>query len=109
MAEGEAGPPHGPEDGLGVAPLRGAGGRVAGVADGERPGQAGDGALVEDGGDKAHVPHDGDGLAVADGHAGGLLAPVLQREHAVEGELGDGLAGRVHAEDTAGFFHAVTP
>ena len=105
VAEGEPGPAHGPEHGLGVAPLRGTGGRVAGVADGEGAGEARDGALVEDGGDQAHVPHDGDGLAVADGHAGGLLAPVLQGEHAVEGELGDGLARRVHAEDTAGFFH----
>jgi hypothetical protein len=30
---------------------------------------------------------------------------MLQREHAVEGELCDGLARRVHTEDTAGFFH----
>ena len=49
--------------------------------------------------------HDGDGLAVAHRHAGRLLAAVLQGEHAVEGELRDGLARRVHAEDTAGFFH----
>ena len=105
VAEGEPGPAHGPEHGLGIAPFRGAGGRVTGVADGEGSGQAGDGALVENGGHEAHVAHDGDGLAVAHGHSGRLLAPVLEGEHAVEGELGDGLARRVHAEDTAGFFH----
>src|SRR6202171_5700919 len=60
------------EDGL---PRR----RVAGVADGRRAGQAGDGSLVEDVGDQAHGLVQVDGLAVPAGDAGRLLPAVLQR------------------------------
>ena len=59
-------------------------------------------ALVEHLRDEPHVLHDGDRLAVAHGDAGGLLAAVLQRVQAEVGEVGDGCAGRVHAEDAAG-------
>ena len=64
-------------------------------------------ALVEDGGHQAHVLDHGDRVAVADRHAGRLLAPVLQREEAVEGEVGHLPAGGVDTEDTAGFLHGV--
>ena len=67
---------------------------------GERP-------LVEHGCDEAHVLHDRDGLAIADGHAGGLLASVLQREKAVVDELRDRQSRGVDPEDSARFSHAV--
>ena len=76
------------------------------MAHGQIPGQAGDRALVEDGGDEAHVLHHGDGLAVAHRHPRRFLAAVLQGEDAVEGELGHPLAGGVDAEDATGFFHS---
>src|SRR5205807_1139059 len=57
--------------------------------------------LVEHLRDQAELLVDDDRRAVTDRHARGLLAPVLQRVHAEVGELGDGLAGRPHAEDAA--------
>ena len=105
VAEGEAGPPHRPVDGLGGGPLRRTVGGVPGVADGQVPGQAGQGPLVEHRGDQSHVLDHGDGLAVAHRHAGRLLAAVLQGVDAVEGQLGRALPGRVHPEDPAGFLH----
>ena len=75
------------------------------MADGQVAGEAGQGALVEHGGDETHVLHHGDGLAVAHRHAGRFLAPVLQGVEAVEGELGHRLTGGVDAEDATGFFH----
>ena len=86
--EGEAGPADRAVDGLGAVPVRGAVGRVAGVADGQVALQARQGALVEDGGDEAHVLDDHDGLAVGHGHPGRLLAAVLECEETVEGEVG---------------------
>ena len=64
--------------------------------------ERGEPALVEHLGDEAHVLDDGDRLAVADRDAGRLLAPVLEREQAEIGEVGDRLAGGVDAEDAAG-------
>ena len=75
-------------DRLGGLPVRGPVGRVAGVADGQVPGQARERPLVEDRGDQAHVLQTVIGLAVADRHAGRLLATVLEGVDAVEGELG---------------------
>ena len=46
-------------------------------------------------------------VAVADRHAGGLLAAVLQRVEAVEGEVGHLPARGVDAEDAAGFSRRV--
>ena len=69
--------------------------------------EGGEGPLVEDGGDEAHVLHDRDGLAIAHGHAGGLLASVLQREQAVVDELRDRHSRGIDPEDSARFSHAV--
>ena len=57
------------------------------MADGQVAAKAGELALVEHGGDEAHVLHHRDEVAVADGHAGRLLAAVLQCVEAVEGEM----------------------
>ena len=65
-----------------------------------------EGALVEDGGDQAHVLDDRDRVTVAHRHAGRLLAAVLQGEETVEREVGHPHPGRVDPEDTAGFLHA---
>ncbi len=105
VAEGEAGPPHRPVDRLGGGPVRRTVGGVPGVADGQVPGQAGQGPLVEHRGDQTHVLDHGDGLAVAHRHAGRLLAAVLQGVDAVEGQLGRDTPGCVHPEDPAGFLH----
>ena len=88
-------------DRLGVVPGGRAGGRVAGVADGEVALEAGEVALVEDVGDQAHVLDDHHLGAVADRHAGRLLAPVLEGVEPVEGQVGDLGAGGAHAEDPA--------
>ena len=61
----EAGAAHRPVDGLRPGPVRGAVRRVAGVADGHMPLEPREGALVEDGGDQAHVLDDRDRVAVA--------------------------------------------
>jgi hypothetical protein len=71
------------------------------VADGQVPLQAGQGPVVEDAGHEALVLDHGELLAVADRHAGGLLAAVLEREQAEVGQLGRGEAGGVHGEDPA--------
>jgi hypothetical protein len=71
------------------------------VPDGQVTGHAGQGALVEDLRDQPEVLEDQDGAAVADRHAGGLLAAVLQGVEAVVGEVGDVLARRPDAEDAA--------
>ena len=64
-------------------------------------GERGEGALVEHVGHQAHVLDHGDVVAVADRHARRLLAPVLQGVEAEVGQVGDGLAGGVDAEDAA--------
>jgi hypothetical protein len=65
------------------------------------PDHAGQRRLVEDLGDQAEVLEHHHAAAVADGHAGSLLAAVLQRVEAVVGQLGDVLARRPDAEDAA--------
>ena len=107
VAEDEAGVAGLPVDGLGVAPGAGPGRGVADVADGEMALERRQRAAVEDVGDQAHVLDDGDGVAVADRHAGRLLAPVLQGVQAQVGQLGDGLARGVDAEDAAGLLWLV--
>ena len=102
VAEREAGVADRPVDRLRVAPAARAGGAVAHVADGEVALERGDAALVEHLGDETHVLRHGDGLAVAHRDAGRLLAPVLERIEAQIREVGDVLAGRVHAEHAAG-------
>ena len=88
VAEREPGPAHRAVDRLGAGPVGGPVGGVARVADGQVAVEPRQRALVEDGGHQAHVLHHGDGVAVADRHAGRLLAAVLQGEEAVEGEVG---------------------
>jgi hypothetical protein len=96
---------------LGVAPGRRAGGRVAAVADGQVAVEAGQSAVVEHAGHQALVLDDRELLAIADGHAGRLLAAVLEGEEAEIGELGDGLVGRpprgVEADDAARLLEVV--
>jgi hypothetical protein len=82
---------------LGVAQLGAAGGRVAGVADGRAPGQAGQGLLVEDVGDQAHADVAAQALVAGD-QPGGLLAAVLQGVQAQVGQVG-GLVVTMDAED----------
>ena len=60
--------------------------RVPGVTDGQVATQTRELALVEHGGDQTHVLHHGDGVAIADRHAGRLLAVVLEGEQPVKGE-----------------------
>ncbi len=107
VAEGEVHAAGLPEDRLRVAPGAGAAGRVAGVADGEVAGQAAEGPLVEHVGHQAHVLDHGDGAPVGHRDPGRLLATVLERVEAEVGQVGDGLAGRVDAEDAAGFLRGV--
>ena len=106
VAQREAGAAHRAVDGLGPRPVRGAVRRVAGVADGQVALEPREGALVEDGRHQAHVLDDRHRVAVAHRHAGRLLPAVLQREQAVEREVGHPHPGRVDTEDTACFLHA---
>ena len=71
------------------------------MADGEVALERRERAVVEDVGDEAHVLDDVDVLAVAHGHARRLLAAVLQGVEAEIGQVGDGLARRIDAEDPA--------
>ena len=107
VAEGEVDAAGLAEHGLGVAPGAGAGGRVAGVADGEVARQPAECPLVEDVGDETHVLDDGDRPAVRHRDPRRLLPAVLEGVEAQVGEVGDGLAGGVHAEDAAGLLQSV--
>ena len=91
----------GAERRLGVLPGGGARRRVPGVAHGEVAAQGRERLLVEDLADQPEVLEDHDLATVADGHARGLLAAVLQGEEPEVGELRDLLAGRPDAEDAA--------
>src|SRR5712692_2750368 len=64
--------------------------------------ERGEHGLVEYLRDQAHVLEYDDPLAVADGDASRLLAPVLQGVQAEVGELRDVLVMRPDAEDAAG-------
>ena len=107
VAEREAGVGDRAVHGLGVAPRARAGGRVAHVADREMALERREPALVEDLGDQAHVLDDRDRLAVAHRDAGRLLAAVLERVEPEVRQMGDRLAGRIHAEDATGVLWAV--
>src|ERR671910_699745 len=84
---------------LGVLPAGAAGGRVAGVADRQVPLEGGQRRLVEKLADQAHLLVDEDAPAVGDGHAGRLLATVLEGVKPVEDEVGDLLPRSPHPED----------
>src|SRR6266542_3706001 len=86
---------------LGVPPLRGAGGRVARVADRDLAVEAAQLLLVEDLGDEAHVAQRGQATVVGDGDPRRLLAAVLEGEEAEVGDAGDVPLGRVDAEEAA--------
>src|SRR5215204_6068933 len=92
------------ELGLGVLPGGGPGRRVADVAERQVSGlEGGEARSVEDLRDEAHVSHCGRALAVGDGDAGRLLAPVLEGvepEVRALGQLPRELAG-VEPEDAA--------
>ena len=103
VGQAEAGTPHAAEDGLGVDPVTRAGGGVAGVADGQVAPQARELALVEHRRHEAHVLHHGDEVAVAHGHAGRLLATVLQGVEPVEGQVCDRPPRGIDPEDSTRF------
>ena len=88
-------------DGLGVLLAAGAGGGVAGVADGDVAGEVAEVVLLEDLRDEAHAAVHVDAEAVGGGDAGALLAAVLEGVEAVEGDAGDVFVRRVDAEDAA--------
>ena len=88
-------------DRLRVRPLRRAGGRVAGVADGKLAVEAAQVLLREDLRDEPHVADHGQPTVVGHGDPGRLLPAVLER---VEGEVRDASdvpPRRVDAEDAA--------
>jgi hypothetical protein len=95
---------------LGVLDLALAGGRVAGVADGDVSRQTLEAVLVEGVGDLPHRPRDAQLLTVGGGDAGALLAAMLQR---IEPEIGEirGLGMAKDAEDPALVFkwHSLAP
>src|SRR5699024_874056 len=107
VAQGQRARGGGAESGLSVLPGAGAGGGVAGVPQGDVPGQGAQRDVVEDLGDQPHVLVDEDLLPVAGGDPGGLLAAVLQSVQPEVGELGDLFAGGPDAEDTAGVLRAL--
>jgi len=91
-----------------VAVCVGPGGAVAGVTDRVVPGERGHGGRREHVGDEAGVLVAAHPAAVADGDAGCLLAPMLQREQAEEGQLSDAFTvWRGDTEDTTLLLRAV--
>ncbi len=86
---------------LGVLPEGRAGRRVAAVGDRQVAAQRWQAAFVEDLGDHAEVLVDHHALAVADGHAGRLLAAMLEREEGQRREAGRLLARGMDADDAA--------
>ena len=94
---------------LGVLPRAGTSRRVATVADGEMPAQRRQSRLVEDLGDQPELLVNNDRRAVRDGHPGSLLAAVLQGIEPEVRQLGDILAGRPDAEDTASILRGLLP
>ena len=88
-------------DRLGVLLLAGAGGGVAGVADGDVAGEVAEVVLIEDLGDEAHARADVESWSVSGGDSGAFLAAVLECVDAVEGGAGYVLARGVHPEDAA--------
>ncbi len=107
VAQHEAGVARLPVDGLGVAPVAGAGRGVADVTDGEVAVEGGEGPAVEDVGHQPHVLDHGEGVAVAHRHARRFLAPVLEGEEAQVRQVGDRVTRCVDPEDPAGLFWGV--
>ena len=90
------------DDRLGVLPLRGAGGRVADVADRHVADQRAQRVLVEHLGDEALVADRHDAAAARrGGDARRLLPAVLEREQGEVGEPGDVVLRRVDPEHAA--------
>jgi hypothetical protein len=81
--------------------LPAAGGGVAGVADGLVVLASGQGGLVEFFAHQPHLPVHEHAAAVGGGHAGRLLAAVLERIEPVEHEGGDRSPRRPAPEDPA--------
>jgi hypothetical protein len=95
------------EDGLGVVPRRGTGGRIASVADGEITLQGGQGRLVEDLRDEPEILVDQDVVAVRDRDAGGFLAPMLLGEEPEVRQAGDVLTRGPDPEQAAFVFRTL--
>ena len=76
------------------------------MADAQVALEGGQSALVEHLGDQPELPVDEDPLAVGNGHPGGLLATVLEREQSEVGEPGYVLSWRPNAEEAASFARA---
>jgi hypothetical protein len=102
VTQGQPGGGRGPERGLGVLPVRGPGGGVPAVADGDMAAQGAQHRLVKDLRHEPHVLVDDDPVAVADRYARRFLAAVLKGVQAEVGQLGDVLVRRPGAKDTAG-------
>jgi hypothetical protein len=81
--------------------LPAAGGGVAGVADGQVVLASGQGGLVEHFAHQPHLPVHEHAAAVGDGHAGRLLAAVLERVEPVEHGDSDRSPRRPAPEDPA--------
>ena len=95
------------EEGLGVLDAAGAGGGVAGVADGGEALEMQKVFLLEDLRDEAHVLVDDDALAVGCGDACALLTSMLQSIETEEGDSGDVFSRGIHPEDAAGLVEAL--
>ncbi len=104
VAEGEGSNTVVLEDGLGVVPGGGAGGRVAGVPDREIALEGGERGLVEHLRDQPEILVDQDVVAVGDRDAGGFLAAVLLGEETEVRQTGDVLARGPHPEQAAFVF-----
>ena len=104
MAEGQRSLAVGLERGLGVLPGGRARRGVPGVADAEIALERSKRGLVEHLRDQAELLVDQQVLAVRDGHAGRLLAPVLLGEQTEVGEPCDVIAGSPYAEEAALLF-----
>ena len=74
---------------------------MTGVADGQVPLEGGQGGLVEHLAHQAHVLEDKHAAAVGDGHAGRLLAAVLEDVEPVVHEVGDRFTRPPDPEDSA--------
>ncbi len=86
---------------LRVRPLRGAGRRVAVVADRDLAVEAAELLLVEDLGDESEIAQAGQPAVLRDRDARRFLAAVLEREEAEVREPRDVAVGRVDPEDAA--------
>ena len=100
------GQPPGPaldQQGLGVAKLAGAGGGVAGMADGKLAIQGQKVPFPENLGNEAHIHMDVNIPAIGGGDAGAFLPPVLEGQDAKESDPAGGGSGQINAHYTARF------